>query len=85
MTQMITADTKMTLLKAIFSAEYRVDIAFFDRGGRSSTQECAVKARTLGPKPIEAGSGVVFVNGIAWRHRIYLGERRRAHAAISPI
>ena len=76
----------MTLLKAIFSAEYRVDIAFFDRGGRSSTQECAAKAQTLGPKPIEAGSGAVFVNGsLPGRYRIHLGERRRAHAAISPI
>ncbi len=62
MTQIITADTKMTLLKAIFTAQYRVDIAFFDRGGIRSTQECAVKAQTLGPKPIEAGSGAVFVN-----------------------
>ena len=64
MNQTITADTKMTLLKAIFSAEYRVDIAFFDRNGISSTQECAAKAHSLGPKPVEAGSGAVFVNGI---------------------
>ena len=62
MTQIITADPKLTFLKAVFTAEYRVDIAFFDRGGIRSTQECAVKAQTLGPKPIEAGSGAVFVN-----------------------
>lgn len=62
-TQTITADSKVNLFKAMFGVEHKVDIAFFDRGGISSSQECALKAQTLGPKPASAGSGVAFVNG----------------------
>jgi uncharacterized protein (TIGR03437 family) len=61
--QVITADPKLTFVRAAFSVEYRINVTFFDRGGSAPSQSCVAKAQTLGPKPSSEGSGVVFVAG----------------------
>jgi uncharacterized protein (TIGR03437 family) len=61
--QVVTADPKLTFVRANFSLEYRVYVTFFDRGTGGSSQSCTAKAQTLGPKLAADGSGVVFVGG----------------------
>ena len=61
--QVITADPKLTFVRANFALEYRVYVTFFERGTGGSSQSCNAKAQTLGPKPAADGAGVVFVGG----------------------
>jgi uncharacterized protein (TIGR03437 family) len=64
LSQTITVDPNLRFVRANFSVEYRVDLSFYSRSTPSSPEKCLANASTLGPKPTEYGSGVVFANGI---------------------
>jgi uncharacterized protein (TIGR03437 family) len=61
--QVVTADPKLTFVRASFTIEYRLYVTFFDRGSTVSSDSCVSKAQTRGPRPASDGSGVAFVGG----------------------
>ncbi|HYP08743.1 MAG TPA: hypothetical protein VER03_21090, partial [Bryobacteraceae bacterium] len=53
----------LTFVKANFSAQYKVDVVFFERPASAPREACDVAASFPGPKPTGMGPGVVFING----------------------
>jgi uncharacterized protein (TIGR03437 family) len=62
--QTVTADPSLRFIRANFTVQHRVEIAFFSGGTPATAEGCLAKAQTLGPRPAGQGSGVVFANGL---------------------
>jgi hypothetical protein len=63
--QVITADPSISFYKANFNVQYRVDVSFFVGDNTSAQNGCATSG-VLGPRPPNAGPGIVFVAGVCY-------------------